>query len=216
MKNNTYSLLRHFWNDVSEDWPFYTDYERQCFRRRKPQNLTPPFSDGSTSSSGHSPSSTHPASPPSLTTSSKRPSSMALDSTCSSPAAKRKRVSKYVRPLDMQRYAASRIDGSSPAWSSPPSKECAGDLFQPEECNLERENDLIASSQTVGKILSKEERTRYKQEFNRHYKTYCDLHEQLGLVSKRFTELEEQLKNETPGSRTWKVSHTKGNMRTWA
>jgi RNA polymerase II elongation factor ELL len=42
MKDNTYHLLRHIWNDVSEDWPFYTEEERQAFRRRKPQNLTPP------------------------------------------------------------------------------------------------------------------------------------------------------------------------------
>ena len=69
MKDNTYQLQRHIWNDVSEDWPFYTDEERQAFRRRKPQNLTPPGSDGSTGSvaSGHSSSSSHPASPqPSL------------------------------------------------------------------------------------------------------------------------------------------------------
>ena len=74
MKDNTYHLSRNIWNDVSEDWPFYTDEERQAFRRRKPQNLTPPGSDGSTGSaaSGHSSSSSHPASPqPSL----KRPSS---------------------------------------------------------------------------------------------------------------------------------------------
>ena len=65
MKDNTYQLQRHIWNDVSEDWPFYTDEERQAFRRRKPQNLTPPGSDGSTGSaaSGHSSSSSHPASP---------------------------------------------------------------------------------------------------------------------------------------------------------
>ena len=44
-KDNTYTLKRAFWNDVSEDWPFYTEEERQSFRRRKPQNLTPPGSD---------------------------------------------------------------------------------------------------------------------------------------------------------------------------
>ena len=55
MKDNTYHLQRHMWNDVSEDWQFYSEQERQCMKRRKPQNLTPPCSDGSTSSSGHSP-----------------------------------------------------------------------------------------------------------------------------------------------------------------
>ena len=66
-KDNTYILKRSFWNDVSEDWPFYTEEERQSFRRRKPQNLTPPGSDGGISvssiGSGHSSSSSHPGSP---------------------------------------------------------------------------------------------------------------------------------------------------------
>jgi len=66
-KDNTYKLKRAFWNDVSEDWPFYTEEERQAFRRRKPQNLTPPGSDGGISvssfGSGHSSSSSHPGSP---------------------------------------------------------------------------------------------------------------------------------------------------------
>ena len=66
-KDNTYVLKRSFWNDVSEDWPYYTEEERQSFRRRKPQNLTPPGSDGGISissiGSGHSSSSSHPGSP---------------------------------------------------------------------------------------------------------------------------------------------------------
>ena len=71
---NTYVLKRCFWNDVSEDWPFYTDEERQLFKRRKPQNLTPPGSDGGISissiGSGHSSSSSHPASPQPMVTNS--------------------------------------------------------------------------------------------------------------------------------------------------
>jgi RNA polymerase II elongation factor ELL len=126
MKDNTYHLQRHIWNDVSEDWPFYTEEERQAFRRSKPQNLTPPGSDGSTGSvaSGHSSSSSHPASPqPSL----KRSASSAYlggdaspmsDHIVSSanalaplgPQAKKKRVSNYVKPSDL---AASRSPMSS-------------------------------------------------------------------------------------------------------
>lgn len=49
MRDNTYHLQRHVWNDVQEDWPFYTEQEKAMLRRRKPQNLTPPgSSDGST------------------------------------------------------------------------------------------------------------------------------------------------------------------------
>ncbi|KAG8236070.1 hypothetical protein J437_LFUL011994 [Ladona fulva] len=63
MSDNTYHLNRHVWNDVQEDWPFYSEQDKQILKRRKPQNLTPPGSDGS-SGSGHSPTSTHPGSPP--------------------------------------------------------------------------------------------------------------------------------------------------------
>ena len=127
MKDNTYNLQRHIWNDVSEDWPYYTEEEKQTFRRRKPQNLTPPGSDGSTGSaaSGHSSSSSHPASPqPSL----KRPAPSSAsansyltpggsgggglgagnglvslgdsspDSHLMMPSGKRKRVSNFIRP----------------------------------------------------------------------------------------------------------------------
>ncbi|XP_075238386.1 suppressor of Triplolethal [Lycorma delicatula] len=77
-RDNTYHLLRHVWNDVREDWPYYTEQDRQMLKRRKPQNLTPPGSSdgGSSVGSGQSPSSVHPGSPPSAIEpppSSKRP-----------------------------------------------------------------------------------------------------------------------------------------------
>ena len=72
LKNNCYELKRSVWNDVMEDWPFYSEAERSALRRRKPQNLTPPVSDTGSTSSGHSPSSTNPASPPQITNPLKR------------------------------------------------------------------------------------------------------------------------------------------------
>lgn len=50
MRDNTYHLHRYVWNDVQEDWPYYTDQEKAMLKRRKPQNLTPPgSSDGGSS-----------------------------------------------------------------------------------------------------------------------------------------------------------------------
>ncbi|XP_022200997.2 RNA polymerase II elongation factor Ell [Nilaparvata lugens] len=77
-RDNTYHLLRHVWNDVTDDWPFYTAQDRQTLKRRKPQNLTPPGSSdgGSSTSSGQSPNSLQPGSPPQVSTrmtNSKRP-----------------------------------------------------------------------------------------------------------------------------------------------
>ncbi|KAG7203569.1 hypothetical protein KM043_013613 [Ampulex compressa] len=68
MRDNTYHLHRHVWNDVQEDWPYYSEQEKAMLKRRKPQNLTPPgSSDGGSSGSGQSPNSTHPGSPPAIT-----------------------------------------------------------------------------------------------------------------------------------------------------
>lgn len=33
MRENTYHLIRHIWNDVQEDWPFYSEQEKQLLKR---------------------------------------------------------------------------------------------------------------------------------------------------------------------------------------
>ena len=38
-------LKNGLWNEVYEDWPFYTNVERQQFSRREKKNLTPPEPD---------------------------------------------------------------------------------------------------------------------------------------------------------------------------
>ncbi|XP_068912678.1 RNA polymerase II elongation factor Ell [Tenebrio molitor] len=105
MKDNCYHLNRAVWNEVNEDWPFYTESERQALKRRKPQNLTPPgSSDGGSSGSGQSPTSTHPGSPPPISTStssSKRPGY--YDNQDGLPT-KRQRISHYRKPSEQQTY----------------------------------------------------------------------------------------------------------------
>ncbi|XP_019767122.2 RNA polymerase II elongation factor Ell [Dendroctonus ponderosae] len=65
LRDNSYYLNRNMWNEVNDDWPFYNETEKQILKRKKPQNLTPPGgSDGGSSGSGQSPTSTHPGSPP--------------------------------------------------------------------------------------------------------------------------------------------------------
>ena len=135
MKDNCYNLLRHIWNDVSEDWPYYSEQERQSFRRRKPQNLTPPCSDGSTSSSGHSPHSSHHTAGPASTSTvvgrgpggamvvggNKRRSPSMYDPAHGPglPESKKKRMSNYVRPSD-SKYMSGH-ESSSPAGHTPTS-----------------------------------------------------------------------------------------------
>lgn len=92
MRDNTYNLKRQMWNDVIEDWPFYTEQELQMLKRRKPQNLTPPISsDGGSSTSGQSPTSTHNGSPPPAV---KRPS-LDHDRYYGEPIMKKPRISHF-------------------------------------------------------------------------------------------------------------------------
>ncbi|KAK6644143.1 hypothetical protein RUM43_000410 [Polyplax serrata] len=95
--DNTYHMVRGVWNDVQEDWPFYTEQDRQTLRRRKPQNLTPPgSSDTGSTGSGQSPTSTHPGSPPSIIQGApKRPG---YHETVDGIQSKRRRISHYCKP----------------------------------------------------------------------------------------------------------------------
>ncbi|XP_045460114.1 RNA polymerase II elongation factor Ell [Harmonia axyridis] len=99
LKDNAYHLNRACWHDVRENWPFYSESEKQILKRRKPQNLTPPGSSDSTSSgSGQSPTSTHPGSPPlPVPVSTKRPGY--YDGADGFPT-KRQRVSHYKKPTE--------------------------------------------------------------------------------------------------------------------
>ncbi|XP_013789953.1 RNA polymerase II elongation factor ELL-like [Limulus polyphemus] len=42
LKGNTFHIARYIWNEVSDDWPFYSAEELKLMKRQKPQNLTPP------------------------------------------------------------------------------------------------------------------------------------------------------------------------------
>ncbi|XP_018306154.1 LOW QUALITY PROTEIN: RNA polymerase II elongation factor Ell [Mycetomoellerius zeteki] len=118
MRDNTYHLYRHIWNDVQEDWPFYTEQEKTMLRRRKPQNLTPPgSSDGGSSGSGQSPNSIHAGSPPAISApppnlvSNKRPGYYQGNDGLPT---KKPRISHYKRPEPISFIpAGERLSGSS-------------------------------------------------------------------------------------------------------
>lgn len=99
MRDNSYHLHRHIWNDVHEDWPFYTEQDRQSLKRRKPQNLTPPLSsDGGSSTSGQSPTSTHNGSPPPAV---KRPS-LNNEKHLEGPVPKKTRLSHFKKDVSQE------------------------------------------------------------------------------------------------------------------
>lgn len=58
MKDNTYTLAKHAWSEIQEEWPFYSDSDRQLLKRRLAQNVTP------LCGGGDSPSNSQPSSSP--------------------------------------------------------------------------------------------------------------------------------------------------------
>ena len=55
-------------------------------------------------------------------------------------------------------------------------------------------------------IVSCEQRSRYKEDFNSQYNEYRDLHKAIDKVSKRFAQLEEKLRQQHEGTSAWQVS----------
>lgn len=65
LRDNIYHLSKHAWNDVQEDWYFYSEQEKQQIKRNKSRNLTSPCSSdsGVSVSSNQSPNSNAPPAP---------------------------------------------------------------------------------------------------------------------------------------------------------
>lgn len=64
-------------------------------------------------------------------------------------------------------------------------------------------------TQLYQRIVSCEQRSRYKEEFNSQYNEYRDLHKIIDRVSKRFAQLEEELRQECEGTSEWQVSEAR-------
>ncbi|XP_058463810.1 RNA polymerase II elongation factor Ell isoform X2 [Malaya genurostris] len=234
MRDNVYYLHRHIWNDVQEDWPFYSEQDRQTLKRRKPQNLTPPLSsDGGSSTSGQSPSSAHNgSSPPS---SGKRPSITGNDdssSVGSMPTSKKPRISHYKKDIlpDINRSNVtpnaqeSEDSGVSLSYSLVPNdvarriQQSTGDTT---DMMAERDNydDQISAyredskkvknlkddfSDQFTRITSVEQRRQYKTEFDNDFQEYRRLHQIVEKVSRKFAQLEEDLQHERHNERRYK------------
>ncbi|XP_063383344.1 RNA polymerase II elongation factor Ell [Cydia fagiglandana] len=115
LKDNCYHLHRHIWNDVNEDWPFYTEEEKRILKRRKPQNLTPPVSSDSTNSLSPRAS---PGAPGAGTPRGKRPAGAGAGAGAApagddAPAAKKQRISHYRRPSPPSSGYATGSSGAS-------------------------------------------------------------------------------------------------------
>lgn len=123
LADNTYKLKRRIWNDVNDNWAFYTEQDKASLKRRKPQNLTPPLSsDGGSSTSGQSPTSTHNGSPPPPV---KRPN-VGVPEKYTEPNGKKQRVSHCSGSSAAQAQATRRMATTSGAGDSATGSGMAG------------------------------------------------------------------------------------------
>lgn len=73
---------------------------------------------------------------------------------------------------------------------------------------------LRSPFRTYARICSPERRQSYKQDFNREYSEYRDLHARIDSVTRQFMELDTQLKQLHHGSHKYKVrTSTDGGQR---
>ena len=61
------------------------------------------------------------------------------------------------------------------------------------------------------RIVTGEQRSRYKEDFNSQYNEYRDLHKAIVKVSQRFAQLEEELRQESEGTNAWQVKKNTKN-----
>ncbi|XP_068622465.1 RNA polymerase II elongation factor ELL [Battus philenor] len=130
LKDNCYHLRRHIWNDVNEDWPYYSEEEKRMLKRRKPQNLTPPLSSDSANSLS-------PRASPGSSSSGKRAPAGGEDA----PAAKKKRISHYRRPSPPSSGYATTSSGERHASDN-----------EDERTNVKKDNGYTLNFNTVKEI----------------------------------------------------------------
>ncbi|XP_050074070.1 RNA polymerase II elongation factor Ell isoform X3 [Anopheles maculipalpis] len=218
-------LHRNIWNEVQDDWPFYSEQDRQAVKRRRPQNLTPPLSsDGGSSTSGQSPSSTHNGNSPQSGT--KRTVLVGSEEIGSTPTSKKQRISHYkkdtssdhTRP-NLTPNAQESEDGVSLSYSLV-SNDVAKRI-ESSVCETEAEREpfdtgyLDGAQQMNGggeddfvnqftRITTVEQRRRYKTEFDNEYKEYRRLHEVLENASRKFAQYEDDLLHEPKDTQRYK------------
>ncbi|XP_064102201.1 RNA polymerase II elongation factor Ell-like [Macrobrachium nipponense] len=277
-KDNIYHLSKHLWSEVKEDWPFYSEEEREAVRRNRPQGLV---------NNSHSPHSTPSLSPSTNSSSAGMPStsSQGLKRTLEEtfdPTVKRVRPSRYMssrlrKPeakVESEKWKESKQSSSVPNHQPDtnhltnghhPGEEQYGmngalspgtnSLSNPSTSPLiqnsprHRLNGTINSGthspinslsngltnghnpphetnghSRVGQstpssspdtnggdegpaylrnyttIVSPDQRSRYKADFNREYQEYQQLHNYVERRTRMFSQLDENLRNEPLGS----------------
>lgn len=263
LKDNAYCLARHAWNQVCDDWPYYTPEEQELLKRMRPHNLTPPSENGH-----HSPPALHNnnnnhhnhhhhGTPRTSPNGQKREPNPETGPTL--PGSKRQRISLCATnggsnnngsthttsgangALGTTRPPHSRVlaesnSGNQPCRTQPPNPssepsvpfvchsipDCPDSPDSRDSRDSRDSGDLQAAGipstnpsprNSTNKvpdyvtkyveITNQEQRGRYKADFNAEYEEYKTLHSTVEQVSRRFSDLEDSLRNSREGSDQW-------------
>ncbi|ELT93871.1 hypothetical protein CAPTEDRAFT_226667 [Capitella teleta] len=158
-RDNSYSLLRHLLSEVKEDWPFYTETDRQLLKRRKadgsPAQLSPahsPAAPAAAAAASLTASASPAAPPPQHAPPQKRsPSAMAPSSDYSQPPIKRQRIAHHSAPKTDPKtdpHAPKVTASKQPKTSSVSNSNGGGGLaFSKEKLKLDSPNSLGESQE---------------------------------------------------------------------
>ncbi|CAC5383377.1 ELL [Mytilus coruscus] len=176
-RDNKYYLLKHLYADVSLDWPFYTDSDKDIVKS-KLQSLSPSASPAS-----------HP-SPDSPTSSvpQKRPIEPSVELP---PSKKQKRISHYDKTIKSKQEVTSSVNGHDRKHT----KENIDD-----SSNVDSTTSDLDFVNKYNNIMSMDQRNKYKQEFNLEYEEYRNLHKNVEKVTQKFADLEVKMRQTQQGT----------------
>uniref|UniRef100_A0A2R5LKI2 Putative rna polymerase ii elongation factor ell n=1 Tax=Ornithodoros turicata TaxID=34597 RepID=A0A2R5LKI2_9ACAR len=217
LKDNTYSLARHIWSEVRDDWPYYTPEEAELLRNNRIRAELPSPVGGSNS-------------PP-------EPMKIKID-TPEVPVSKRPRVSLYQQPPQqpppqpLQQHPPPQQQQPPPQQQQQPpppqqhrskpqmfvgsnggltrglsggnSVPAAGPspVSSPDSADSIPDGTHDYDTKYVT-ITNPDQRARYKADFNAEYHEYKTLHSTVEQVSRRFSDLEDNLRQAQEGSDQW-------------
>ncbi|XP_050401751.1 RNA polymerase II elongation factor ELL [Patella vulgata] len=195
-KDNSYSLAKHAYNDVRQDWSLYTDIDRQLLKRNL-QNIQ----QGENRSASNSPAPS-PASIVSNPESPSAPQKRQIEDTADNQPNKKIRIS-HTKKKKSDREELKPINGMNnvvkPEKTSPISLEKSHLDDNGNDVSSKREMPNYLGSYTL--ITNTDQRLKYKKDFNTQYEEYRQLHAQIESVVLKFGELRSQVKGSKEGTK---------------
>ncbi|KAH9510009.1 hypothetical protein Btru_044824 [Bulinus truncatus] len=187
-RDNSYTLARGAWADVRLDWPFYTEQDKTLLKR----NLQLESRAAPTS-----PAVSPASNPESPGNSQKRPAEE-TDNAASNPNKK-----KRIAHTDKRQVEERPLMVVKPTLNQQASPTSNRENFEGNNDDNNTERPDYVSKFTP--IEDTEQRQQYKQEFNREYIEYRELHKEVDDVARKFQKLRSKINETEEGTPDFEV-----------